>query len=108
MRDLSASFKLRVAFIFIINIVNLVGGLFPILIKQCRKNHNMMSVLNAFASGLFLSMALVHIQPEAVSTYLDIKKEGCPGVGAPGARLLYRELDNSTITDSYVDPKCDK
>ena len=36
-------------------------ALIPLKVQSCRKNHNFLSILNAFAGGVFLSMALVHI-----------------------------------------------
>lgn len=45
--------------------------------------------MNAFAGGVFLANALVHIQPEAVTEYIAIRKEGCPGIEEHSHRRLY-------------------
>lgn len=71
--------SLRIAFIFIIFVINLTGGLIPLYWKKFSANPKALSVMNSFASGVFLSMALVHIQPESVEGYIAIRKAGCPG-----------------------------
>jgi zinc transporter ZupT len=44
-------------------------ALIPIKVPACKKSPRALSVLNAFAGGVFLSMAFVHILPEAVGQY---------------------------------------
>ena len=41
-------------------------GLIPVFSNRCRKSETTLSLLNCFAGGVFLAMALVHIMPEAV------------------------------------------
>ena len=60
-------------------------------------NPKILSVLNAFASGVFLAMALIHIQPESVNDYTKARKAGCPGYTSDGRRML-RELDDGNST----------
>jgi hypothetical protein len=51
--------------------------------------------MNCFAAGVFLAMALVHIQPESVESYIAIRKEGCPGFEKEEGhhRRMLRSLD---------------
>lgn len=70
---------IKIGFIFWIFICNFCGGLLPLFWKKLSEKKNILSIMNAFAGGVFLAMALVHIQPEAVADYISIRKEGCPG-----------------------------
>jgi zinc transporter ZupT len=56
-----ATFVLKICFIFLIFAINFCGGLIPLLCKKCSANPKALSLLNAFASGVFLAMALCHI-----------------------------------------------
>lgn len=44
-------------------------ALIPLYTTRCRKNNVAHGMLNSFAGGVFLTMAFVHILPEAVETY---------------------------------------
>jgi hypothetical protein len=55
------AFGIKVGFVFFIFAVNFTGGLIPILCKRVNKNKNILSILNCFAGGVFLAMALCHI-----------------------------------------------
>jgi zinc transporter ZupT len=63
--------SLKIALIFILFGVCYLG-LIPAYSKHCRKNETALSMMNAFAGGVFLAMAFIHILPEAVETYNDI------------------------------------
>ena len=44
-------------------------ALIPKAVPACGKNETILSLLNCFSAGIFLSMSLVHIAPEAVEIY---------------------------------------
>ena len=44
-------------------------ALIPKSVPACGKNETILSLLNCFSAGIFLSMSLVHITPEAVEIY---------------------------------------
>ncbi len=50
-------------------LVTLVFGLLPYKWNFLRKFTLFMGLLNAFSGGMFLSMGVVHILPEAIATY---------------------------------------
>lgn len=93
----SPALILKICFIFLIFVINFSGGLIPLLCKRCTANPKALSLLNAFASGVFLAMALVHIQPEAVSDYISIRRAGCPGY-TEERRLRNLESINETTS----------
>lgn len=66
--------SLKIAYIFIIIGIAALG-IIPILCKQCKNNTNILSIMNTFAAGVFLSMAFVHILPEAAESYNKIMEE---------------------------------
>ncbi len=92
---LEKSLALRVAFIFAIFTINFSGGLIPLFWTKFNANPKALSVMNAFSSGVFLAIALVHIQPESVAEYTAIRKEGCPGYteGHGHRRRLFRNME---------------
>jgi hypothetical protein len=47
------------------------AGIFPTLSKGCRENPKILGIANAFASGVFLAIALIHILPEEVDIYYN-------------------------------------
>ncbi len=48
------------------------SGLIPTFSNRCRKSETVLSLMNCFAGGVFLAMALVHILPESVEEYNTI------------------------------------
>lgn len=42
-------------------LLGMVFGLVPIFVKSCRNNDRVLSFLNAFSSGIFLSVAVIHM-----------------------------------------------
>ena len=42
---------------------------------RCRNSASVLGIANAFSGGIFIAIALVHILPEATSTYAEIKEE---------------------------------
>lgn len=55
--------------LFIIFVVTLLFGILPFKIKKNLKMGLGIKLLNCFTGGMFLSLALVHILPEALETY---------------------------------------
>ena len=49
----------------------IICGLIPLKVKSFKENKNFISVFNAFAGGLFLSIGLMHIMPEANESFGD-------------------------------------
>lgn len=59
---------IKIVYIFCIFIISCFG-LIPVIFKKVRAFPNAISIMNCFAGGVFLAMALVHILPEAVEQY---------------------------------------
>ena len=87
--------SLKVAFIFIILTISLFG-LLPIYCKKFRNHPTILSILNCFAAGVFLAMALIHILPDSVAGYYDIMRDrfneehGIHTIDESNRRLLMR------------------
>ncbi len=47
----------------------IVTGLIPIKVNSFHSNEKLMSLSSAFSGGLFLSVALIHLLPEAIKTF---------------------------------------
>ena len=57
--------SLKIAYIFIVTLIVYVAFI-PLYTNRCRKSNLAYGLLNSFAGGVFLTMAFVHILPEAV------------------------------------------
>lgn len=66
--------SLKVMYIFLITAVVYVAFI-PMFCKVCRNSQRVLGVLNAFAGGVFLGMAFMHILPEANEEYIEHYKE---------------------------------
>jgi hypothetical protein len=55
---------LQLGFIFVVFFESMSTGLIPTFSKNCRESPAIMGIANAFAGGVFLTIALVHIMPE--------------------------------------------
>ena len=53
----------------------LICGLLPVKLPQCRKNANVLGIANAFAGGVFIAIALLHILPEAAEGWEEHNHE---------------------------------
>eukprot|EP00347_Sterkiella_histriomuscorum_P019421 403341689 len=90
--------SLKIAYIFIITLIVYVA-LIPIYSNRCRKNTIAFGLLNSFAGGVFLTMAFVHILPEAVETYnLQMKTSHSEAQDSDGHRMLKQE-NFETVTN---------
>jgi len=68
------NFKIIMIFALILCIAT---GIIPKVWPACRKSETALSFLNCFSAGIFLSMALIHMMPEAAEIYESwAKKEG--------------------------------
>ena len=68
--DMQTILKLKIATIVILFFVVYLG-LIPAYSKYFRSSKVLLSLMNCFAGGLFLAMALIHILPEAAEHYND-------------------------------------
>ncbi len=66
--------KLKIAMIVILFCVVYLG-LIPAYSKYFRSSKVILSLMNCFAGGVFLAMALIHILPEAAEQYNATMKE---------------------------------
>ena len=66
---------LKIIFIFVFFFLALISGIFPAKSTRCNSNQNLLSVANAFSGGVFLAIAMLHIMPEAIGDYYEIKED---------------------------------
>lgn len=64
-------FWTKIVFILVCWCEAFFAGIFPTLSKSCRENPKILGIANAFASGVFLAIALIHILPEEVDIYYN-------------------------------------
>ena len=60
---------LKVSFIFLVFAIAVVFGVLPAKVKSCKESPRFLGIANAFSGGLFLSIALIHILPEAAENF---------------------------------------
>ena len=65
--------NIKIGFIFFIWAWAFISGILPAKIKACKDSQKFLSLASAFSGGVFLSMALIHILPEASSEYTELK-----------------------------------
>lgn len=61
------TFKIIMLFVMILCVAL---GIIPKVCGACQKSERTLSLLNCFSAGIFLSMALVHMMPEATEIYM--------------------------------------
>ena len=59
----------KVAFIIVFFIEAIACGLLPVKIRKFKESPDALGVANAFAGGVFLAIALLHILPEEVESF---------------------------------------
>lgn len=69
-------FWLKIAFIFVCFAEGFFSGALPTWYEGCRSNPKIVGVANAFASGVFIAIALVHILPEEIEGWNDYAGPG--------------------------------
>ena len=60
---------LKLIFIFVAFLESFFMGLLPIKVKKCKESPSILGIANAFAGGVFIAIALMHIMPEQISSY---------------------------------------
>lgn len=68
------SFLLQIIYLVIIFLITALFGILPYKTGFLKKYVLFVGILNAFSGGMFLSMGVVHILPEAIETYQQGKK----------------------------------
>lgn len=46
-------------------------GILPVKVNSCRNSISLLGIANAFAGGIFIGIALLHIMPEQVESWAD-------------------------------------
>merc|ERR1712032_1060119 len=69
--DCAAVFWLKIAFILVCFLEGYIAGVFPTYNEGCRTNPKIMGVANAFAAGVFIAIALIHILPEEIEGWKE-------------------------------------
>lgn len=96
---------LKIMFIFVMMIATYFG-LIPAYSKKCRSHTIILSLMNCFAGGLFLSMAFVHILPEAAESYNEAMSSDSTDVSEhhDALRRILREgrFLNETLAESIT------
>ena len=65
--DTTAHLNLKIGLLFVIFFEALFGGLLPLaIVKSLPKMTGVISLMNAFSGGIFLTAGLVHILPHVV------------------------------------------
>jgi zinc transporter ZupT len=49
------------------------SGIFPTISKSCRESPKILGIANAFAAGVFMGIAFVHILPEMTAEWAEIE-----------------------------------
>ena len=62
---------LKLIFIFVAFAEAFLFGLLPVKVKSCRNSVTALGIANAFAGGVFIAIALLHIMPEQVESWGD-------------------------------------
>jgi zinc transporter ZupT len=72
----------KIVFIIVAFAEALVCGLIPTFSKNCRESPKILGIANAFAGGVFIAIAFMHILPEQIHAWDDYmmekKSEGDP------------------------------
>ena len=69
-------FWIKVAFIFVCFAEGMISGLIPTWSEGCRTNPKILGVANAFAAGVFMAIALMHVLPEEIEGWNDYSGPG--------------------------------
>ena len=72
------AWEIKLVTMFIMFLMTIICGNIPIRLKSFKENPKLMSLSSAFAGGLFLSVGLLHILPEAQHSFESYHKETDP------------------------------
>ena len=53
----------------------MIAGMFPTWSSSCRENPKILGIANSFAGGVFLAIAFLHIMPEQIEGWTELKGE---------------------------------
>ena len=62
----------KIAFIIACFLEGLISSYYPTWNRNCRENPKIMGIANAFACGVFIAIALMHILPEEVEAWANL------------------------------------
>ena len=65
----TAVFWIKIAFIVVCFLEGMIGGLVPTWVEGCKSNPAVFGIANAFAAGVFLAIALLHMLPEEIDDW---------------------------------------
>lgn len=82
----STLFWMKLGFIAVSFTECAVAGMLPTWSESCRKSPKILGIANAFAGGVFLAIAFMHITPEMIETWATI--QGNPDKLFPLPELL--------------------
>ena len=63
----------KIGFIIVGFLEAFICGMFPTWSTRCRENPSAMGIANAFAGGVFLGIALMHITPEEIENWDELR-----------------------------------
>ena len=66
---------LKLFFIIVAFFEAFLMGLLPVKVKRCRNSITALGIANAFAGGVFIAIALMHILPEQVESWEGVSCE---------------------------------
>jgi len=66
---------LKIIFCFVIILITLVAGLIPLKVRRITQSPAFMGIANAFSAGVFIAIALMHVQPESINKYNEYMEE---------------------------------
>lgn len=69
---------MKISFIIVCFCEGFFSGCFPTWSKGCRENPKILGIANAFACGVFLAIALIHILPEEAELWDDLNPDAGP------------------------------
>jgi solute carrier family 39 (zinc transporter), member 1/2/3 len=87
---------------FVILVIALVGGLFPILIRATKKTKSLLLYGESFAGGVFLGAGLIHLLPEAQENLHAVYPGNYPYIFAICAfAILFLRLIEDGVTKLF-------
>lgn len=72
---INSVFWLKIGFIVVCFCEAFFSGIFPTLSKGCRESPKILGVANAFAAGVFLAIAIVHLLPEEADLWQQLNPD---------------------------------
>lgn len=63
----------KISFIIVAFLEALIAGFIPTWVESCRENPKVMGVANSFAAGVFMAIAFMHLTPEMIDEWTELK-----------------------------------